>query len=222
MHNRVPGGKERFRCQQKHSGDFFINLPHAPQIVNFSLQTSGATKRHIMADETQPHDNEQDAPTPDLNAQVEYLRGLAKVVAEEGLTELEVESGGLKWTLKTAAPPTYAPTYAAPVVGEGMAAPLYAAPPASVGAAAKPAAKAEEAFTPVVSPMVGVFYRAPSPSDPNFVEIGDRVERGQTIGLVEAMKVFNEIVAESAGTVAKIPVETGQLVETGQPLVLLK
>lgn len=183
-----------------------------------------------MADETQPQDNEQQqndqpAAIPDLSAQVEYLRGLAKVVADEGLTELEVESQGLKWTLKTPAPPTYSQPYAAPAGGEGFAAPVYTAPQPIAGAApaaAGKAAKSEEALTPVVSPMVGVFYRAPSPSDPNFVEVGDRVERGQTIGLVEAMKVFNEIVAESGGTVAKIPAETGQLVETGQPLVLLK
>ena len=70
--------------------------------------------------------------------------------------------------------------------------------------------------------MVGVFYRAPSPADPNFIAVGDRVERGQVIGLVEAMKSFNEIVAESGGIVSSIPAETGQLVETGQTLVLLK
>jgi acetyl-CoA carboxylase biotin carboxyl carrier protein len=174
-----------------------------------------------MADETQPQDQDQNQVAPDLNAQVEYLRGLAKVVADEGLSELEVEADGVKWTLKTPALPTYAPTYAAPVSGEGYAPPLYAAPQAAPSAAT-PAAKSEEALTPIVSPMVGVFYRAPSPSDPNFVEVGDRVERGQTIGLVEAMKSFNEIVAESAGTVAKIPAETGQIVETGQTLILLK
>lgn len=171
-----------------------------------------------MADETQPQANDTPEATPDLTAQVEYLRGLAKVVADEGLTELEVESDGLKLTLKTPAPPTYAPAAS----GEGFAAPLYAAPLTAAAPGAAPAAKKEEALTPIVSPMVGVFYRAPSPSDPNFIEVGDRVERGQTIGLVEAMKSFNEIVAESAGTVAKIPAETGQIVETGETLVLLK
>ena len=175
-----------------------------------------------MADETQPQAQDTPEATPDLSAQVEYLRGLAQVVAEEGLSELEIESNGVKLTLKTPAPPTYAPTYAAPAPGEGIPAPLFAAPQALAAPGAKPAAKAEEKLTPIVSPMVGVFYRAPSPSDPNFVEVGDRVERGQTIGLVEAMKSFNEIVAESAGVVAKIPAETGQIVETGQPLVLLK
>ncbi|HEX8463235.1 MAG TPA: acetyl-CoA carboxylase biotin carboxyl carrier protein [Abditibacterium sp.] len=166
-----------------------------------------------MADETQ-ESPQNDGETPDLTQQVEYLRALAQIVADEGLSQLEVESDGVKMTLKTATPQVFA----API--EGVPAPIYAAP-AAVATAPK-AVKTEEAFTPVVSPMVGVFYRAASPGEPNFVEIGDRVERGQTIGLVEAMKVFNEITAESAGIVAKTPVETGQLVETGQPLILLK
>ncbi|HEX9995571.1 MAG TPA: acetyl-CoA carboxylase biotin carboxyl carrier protein [Abditibacterium sp.] len=168
-----------------------------------------------MADETQ---KTSDFSAPNLGEQVEYLRELAQIVADEGLSTLEIESDGVKWTLKTAAPLVYA----APVAVEGVAAPFYAPAPVASAASQPKSSKSEESFTPVVSPMVGVFYRAPSPADPNFIEIGDRVERGQTIGLVEAMKVFNEIVAENAGVVAKIAVETGQLVETGQPLVLLK
>lgn len=147
---------------------------------------------------------------PELASQVEYLRGLAQIVADEGLSEIEIKADGLKLTLKAATSSAAAPL--APSTSP------FATPTLS----ASTANKSEENLTPVVSPMVGVFYRAPSPSDPNFVEIGDRVERGQTIGLVEAMKVFNEITAESAGLVAQIPVQTGQLVETGQPLLLLK
>ncbi len=163
-----------------------------------------------------------ETPLPDSNAQlqeqVEYLRGLAQIVAETGLAKLEIEAGDLKMTLK-------APSFAAapaPVAAPSMAAPLGTLPPGFAPAPTAPTAAKKDNFTPLVSPMVGVFYRAPSPSDPNFVEIGDRVERGQTIGLVEAMKVFNEITAESAGVVAQISVETGQLVETGQALLLLQ
>lgn len=148
----------------------------------------------------------------ELTQQVEYLRGLAQIVADEGLSEIEIKSEGLKLTLKSANLVVAAPQTLS------LAPSSIGAPPVST----PPKAKNEESLTPVVSPMVGVFYRAPSPSDPNFVEIGDRVERGQTIGLVEAMKVFNEVTAESGGVVAQIPVETGQLVETGQPLLLLK
>lgn len=158
-----------------------------------------------MADET--------PGIPELNAQIEYLRGLAQIVAEQGLAKLEIEQGDLRMTLKAV---SFA---SASKAGESFSAP---APQVLAAPAAIPGAKAEEKTTPIVSPMVGVFYRAPSPSDPNFVEVGDRIERGQTIGLVEAMKVFNEITAETAGVVARIAVETGQLVETGQALVLLK
>lgn len=166
-----------------------------------------------MAEETQE--------TPDLNAQVEYLRGLAKVVNEAGLSEIEIEADGFKLSLKTPTPVVYAAPEGAPVTSAPMTfAPAGAAPKATPSKAK--AASKEEALTPIVSPMVGVFYRAPSPADPNFIAVGDRVERGQVIGLVEAMKSFNEIVAESGGIVAAIPVESAQLVETGQTLVLLK
>lgn len=151
---------------------------------------------------------------PDLSQHVEYLRGLAQIVTQQGLSKLEIESDGFKWTLKAATPNRV-------LVASAPAAPL-SAPIASPSAAPGAAAPGAEKLTPVVSPMVGVFYRAPSPSDPNFVEVGDRVERGQTIGLVEAMKVFNEITAESAGVVAQIPAQAGALVETGQPLILLR
>ena len=70
--------------------------------------------------------------------------------------------------------------------------------------------------------MVGVFYRAPSPADPNFIEIGDKVEVGQTVALVEAMKVFNEIVAEVSGVVVEIKPAGADLVETGQTIITLR
>lgn len=70
--------------------------------------------------------------------------------------------------------------------------------------------------------MVGVFYRAPSPSDPNFIEVGDKVEIGQTVALVEAMKVFNEITSEVAGTVVEIKAASADLVETGQTLITIR
>jgi acetyl-CoA carboxylase biotin carboxyl carrier protein len=73
----------------------------------------------------------------------------------------------------------------------------------------------------ILSPLVGIFYRAASPDSPPFVEIGDSVEAGQTIGVVEAMKVFNEIITECPGVVAAIPTGNGELVQADQPLVIL-
>ncbi len=152
----------------------------------------------------------------DWPAQVAYLRELARIVHDEKLSRLDIESDGMTWTLKAA------PTAIAQVVAVEAGAPVAAMANsvAPVSAAATPAATLE--LTPLPSPMVGVFYHAPSPGEPNFVEIGDRVERGQTIGMIEAMKVFNEITAEASGTLVEIPVGNGQLVETGMPLMLLK
>jgi acetyl-CoA carboxylase biotin carboxyl carrier protein len=161
-------------------------------------------------------DTTSDAGT-NWNENVEYLRGLAQIVRESELSVLEIETDGFKLTLRGARPQLVA----AP---ETLASVPLSALPLGVQSAptSTPAPATEEALVPVVSPMVGVWYRAPSPTEANFVEVGDRVEVGQTIGLVEAMKVFNEITAETGGVVAQIPAQTGGLVETGQPLLMLR
>lgn len=87
-------------------------------------------------------------------------------------------------------------------------APVAAAPAAPVG-------------TPVTSPMAGIYYAAPSPGSPNFVKEGDEITAGQIIGLIEAMKVFNEIPSTANGTVKKILVESGQLVQPGDTILLV-
>lgn len=74
----------------------------------------------------------------------------------------------------------------------------------------------------IPSPLVGLFYRSPSPDSPAFVEIGDTVEVGQTVCIIEAMKVFNEITTEVAGAVIAIPAENGKLVQVDQPLVIIE
>lgn len=162
-----------------------------------------------MADNTTPESS-------NWNERVEYLRGLAQIVRDEGLSLLELEGQGWKVTLKGVQPQFV-------TAPESVISTPVLSVPISGSIATSPAiASTEENLIPVVSPMVGVFYRSPSPADAPFVEVGDRVEAGQTIGLVEAMKVFNEITAESGGIVAKINVESGQLVETGAPLLMLR
>jgi acetyl-CoA carboxylase biotin carboxyl carrier protein len=75
--------------------------------------------------------------------------------------------------------------------------------------------------TPISSPMTGIYYASPNPSSPNFVKEGDTVTAGQIIGLIEAMKVFNEIPSPISGTVLKVVAENGQLVQPGEPLILI-
>lgn len=156
--------------------------------------------------------------------QTEYLRALTQILQEEELSELEIENAGLRITLKAPEPVQMTVPSHVPFVTDQplamMPAPVPSAP-VTTDAAVPLEADSEEELIKIVSPMVGVFYRAPSPSDPNFVEVGDRVEAGQTVALIEAMKVFNEIVAESAGTVIDIKAQSSDLIETGGVLMTL-
>ena len=93
-----------------------------------------------------------------------------------------------------------------------------AAPPP----APRPSQAEEEGLVAITSPMVGTFYRSPSPESPPFVEVGDEVAAGKVVCIIEAMKLFNEIEAEVKGKVSKILVENGQPVEYGQKLILIK
>lgn len=88
--------------------------------------------------------------------------------------------------------------------------------------AASPAAEPAEDQIALVSPMVGVFYRAGKPGDPPLVEVGQRIMKDQPIGIIEAMKIFSEIPAEQGGIVVSVPAKDGQLVQAGTPLVILK
>jgi acetyl-CoA carboxylase biotin carboxyl carrier protein len=172
----------------------------------------------------------------DWLAQTETLRALAYLVRDEKLSEIEVQRGGLRISIKAAeaAASPFPPAAFPGGWGElyAASAPGFAADPGGddvanaatgAGATATNAGAAENAnLAQVVSPMVGIFYRAPSPSDPNFVEVGDRVEIGQTLGLVETMKVFNEITSEVEGTVIEIMAQSGDLLETGDKLMVIR
>ncbi len=112
------------------------------------------------------------------------------------------------------------------VVSVGAPAISYAAPTVSVShspavGSDAPVAPAED-FLEIKSPMVGTFYAAPSPNDPDFVKVGDRVEVGQVVCIVEAMKLMNEIKADVAGVIAEVCIENGNPVEFGKPLYKLR
>lgn len=155
------------------------------------------------------------------------LKTLIDLVSESGISELEVTEGEGKVRIVKNAAPVYmqAPQQYMPQ-GQMPSAPHYsAATEAGVAASAAPAAAPAAAAAPqghvVTSPMVGSFYRAPSPGAEPFVQVGDTVKEGQTICIIEAMKLLNEIESDKAGVVKEILVENGQAVEYGQPLFVI-
>jgi acetyl-CoA carboxylase biotin carboxyl carrier protein len=153
----------------------------------------------------------------------EILNRVVSLVAEHGLAELTVEEDGLVVSVKgiPEAPP--APTVVS------MQAPAHLIPVAQAPAYSEtivttptpPAARAGSRVA-LESPMVGVFYRSPSPEDPPFVNVGDVIRIGQTVGLIEAMKVYSELPSEVAGRIVEIAVDNGKLVKQGQPLFFVE
>ena len=149
------------------------------------------------------------------------LKTLIDLVSESGISELEVNEGEDRVRIVNAGSPTpagqvvYANPAPAPVM---QAAPVAAAVPAAAPAAEAPAV--ESGFV-ARSPMVGTFYRAPNPESPNFVNIGDTVKVGQTLCIIEAMKLLNEIESEKDGVIKEILCENGQGVEFDQPLFVI-
>ncbi|AKG19636.1 acetyl-CoA carboxylase [Moraxella bovoculi] len=151
------------------------------------------------------------------------LKKLIDLVEESGIAEIEVTEGEEKVRItRTVAAPAPAQTIYATAP---MAAPVAPAPApvaaAPVAAAAPSAPAARDLSQAQKSPMVGTFYRAPSPSAPAFVEVGATVKAGDTLCIIEAMKLMNEIEAEKSGVIKEILVENGQPVEFGEPLFII-
>ena len=143
------------------------------------------------------------------------LKTLIDLVSESGVAELEITEG--EDHVRIVNRPTVS---AAPVVQAPAAVTVAAVPQAVPAPAAAPAA-AQAALPTITSPMVGTFYRAPSPGAAPFIEVGDTVKKGQVIGIIEAMKLLNEVEADKDGVVQAFAAENGQPVEYGQPLVIL-
>jgi acetyl-CoA carboxylase biotin carboxyl carrier protein len=160
---------------------------------------------------------------------LEELRALVEFLKANEIAEFDMEQDDLKVRIKFAG----APAAAVPVGGIDMAhlSRLMASAPAAqvahvathaVGSEAAPTAPAEETLHEVKSPIVGTFYESPSPGAPAFVKIGDQVEVGQVLCIIEAMKLMNEIEADVAGEVIKRIAASGQPVEYGQPLFAIR
>ena len=152
--------------------------------------------------------------------EIKEIQELIRFVAKSGVSEVEIDKEGFKIHIKTGA---QAPT--AMVMAPPMVQPQVQSTPvvidAAPTAAAPSAAPVAPAGTPVKAPMVGTFYRSAGPDKEPFVKVGDRVQKGQTICIIEAMKLFNEIESEVSGKIVKILVANASPVEYDQPLFLV-
>lgn len=145
------------------------------------------------------------------------VKDLKKIVAlmnENGLVEIEIEEEGKRLRLRKAEAGVPVAAVAAPAAGAAPAAP-------SESPAAAPAPAPSDLHT-IAAPMVGTFYRSPSPDADAYVDVGSQVTPETVVCILEAMKVMNEIKAECTGEIVKVCVENGQAVEYGQPLFLVK
>lgn len=157
------------------------------------------------------------------------IQELIKMINKSNIGEVSIEEKGFKLTIKQKEEPVQqiitTPVSAQPVAAMA-ASPIAAAPaPASTAVPEKPARPAEPPASTAVtikSPMIGTFYRSPSPDKPSFVNVGDDVEPGKVVCIIEAMKLFNEIESEVKGRIIKVLVEDASPVEYDQPLFLVE
>jgi acetyl-CoA carboxylase biotin carboxyl carrier protein len=153
--------------------------------------------------DTNDQQRNPDTSASTLAEAAEAVRKLAAVLEDHHLAQIEVTLGKLQIRLKA-----------------GKTTEVIAAPPAGDVIQTANSAGSEIGHV-VTAPMIGTYYASPSPGDPPFVAVGDRIEVGQVMGIIEAMKIMNEITADRAGTVAEVFVTNAQPVEYGSPLVRL-
>ena len=160
---------------------------------------------------------------------LEFIQGLIQAIDQSGIDSLEITRAGTRIRVSKTPPPAAAsagamPTqvYTVPQHAPAMAASAAGAAPAQASGGESVAPAKDANAVEITSPMVGTFYRAPSPEAPPYVEVGSQVRKGQTLCILEAMKLMNELEAEIDGTIRAILVENTDPVEFGQPLFLIE
>ncbi|MGH2665450.1 acetyl-CoA carboxylase biotin carboxyl carrier protein [Flavobacterium sp.] len=151
------------------------------------------------------------------------IQNLIKFVANTGVAEVKLETGDVKITIRTTLEGTTETTYVQQMPAQNVlqhAAPQQIAP-AAVTPVVTPAAEDNSKYITVKSPIIGTFYRKPSPDKPMFVEVGSSIGKGDVLCVIEAMKLFNEIESEVSGKIVKVLVDDSSPVEFDQPLFLV-
>ena len=151
------------------------------------------------------------------------IQNLIKFVAKSGASEVKLEMEDVKITVKTGSGKTETTIVQQAPVAQVPVAPVAAAPPAAEAAPAKKETPADDdsKYVVIKSPIIGTMYRKPAPDKPVFVEVGSKIGVGDTVCVIEAMKLFNEIESEVSGTIVKILVDDASPVEFDQPLFLV-
>ncbi len=152
-----------------------------------------------------------------MKFETDYIEKLAKIIADNGLTEISLEDGEQAITIRKDLPEVVTAPVAAPVVAPQVQTPAPVATPASVSTE-KEAPKGKA----ITSPMVGTFYSASSPDAEPFVEVGKTISEGDVVCIIEAMKLMNEIKSEHSGKVTQICVKNGDPIEFGQVLMYVE
>lgn len=190
-----------------------------------SRASKSTVKKAAAKKTTKAQATAKPAKSADSEMNTTEIRNLIDFIAQTGLNEVNIETRELKLHVKR--DPDYSITTAAPAAVASVApAPAPAAPAVSASqpAAPKPAAETASAgkTVEIKSPMIGTFYRSSSPDAPPFVSVGDKITKGQTVCIIEAMKLFNEIESEISGTVVKVMVENATPVEYDQVLFVVE
>ncbi len=181
-----------------------------------SEQTASAKSKTETGKRKSTGVSKKQSPTTEASLNMSELRELAELVNEHGFTDFEFENENIRIRLSK----TAAPQFVQAAQSVAASAPVSAMPTAVqvTESAVETTVESDEGLFKITSPIVGTFYRSPSPDKAAYVEEGDKVSENTTVCIVEAMKLMNEIQAETSGEIVKIYVENGQPVEYGQPL----
>ena len=152
---------------------------------------------------------------------IKDIQNLIKFVAKSGATEVKLEMEDIKITIKTGVDGDKSETAFVQPLNATAAPAAVVMAPAAPGAVSQIAAEPENNYITVKSPIIGTFYRKPSPDKANFIEVGSAIKEGDVLCVIEAMKLFNEIESELSGTVVKILIDDSSPVEFDQPLFLI-
>ncbi|MDA9976621.1 acetyl-CoA carboxylase biotin carboxyl carrier protein [Polaribacter sp.] len=154
---------------------------------------------------------------------IKEIQNLIKFVAKSGASEVKLEMEDIKITIKTGSEKTETTIVQAAPMGamQQLAAPAAPVAPAAQPIAPAAASNEEDKYITIKSPIIGTFYRKPSPDKANFVEVGTEISEGDTVCVIEAMKLFNEIESEISGKIVKVLVDDSSPVEFDQPLFLV-